>query len=227
MPVADAEVVDVSRSRGTSGTRHLAADLSDPNDWPAVIADMERTLTERRPARALFLHCAATLQPIGPAHTVGRGAELDGYAHQVVLNSAAPQVLGAGFLSAVAAAPAPPRATLVVLSSGAAKSVYEGWSAYGAGKAAIDHWVRITGAEQARLERPVTVLAVAPGVVDTGMQDLIREQDAGAFPAVQRFIELHRDAELVAPEEAAASIWRVVGREDMTSGAVIDLRDLP
>ena len=31
---------------------------------------------------------------------------------------------------------------------GAAGNVYEGWTSYGAGKAAVDQWVRTAGAEQ-------------------------------------------------------------------------------
>jgi benzil reductase ((S)-benzoin forming) len=80
------------------------------------------------------------------------------------------------------------RRVLVNISSGASRSVYEGWSIYGACKAAVDHLTEIVAAE----EPGITCHAVAPGVVDTDMQALIRDHDEASFPAIERFRELHR-----------------------------------
>ena len=41
-------------------------------------------------------------------------------------------------------------------------------------------------------EPELIVHAVAPGVVDTAMQERIRESDAADFPAIDRFREMHR-----------------------------------
>jgi hypothetical protein len=112
-----------------------------------------------------------------------------------------------------------------MISSGAARSVYEGWSAYGAGKAALDHWVRTAGAEQERRGGRVRILAVAPGVVETAMQAQIRATDAADFPEVQRFHELAERGELRAPEEAARDVWSLLDRE-LPNGAVVDLREV-
>jgi len=149
----------------------------------------------------------------------------------VLLNSAAPQVLGRAFLRATAGLDC--ERHLVMLSSGAAKTAYPGWSHYNGGKAALEHWVRTTGAEQAALEtrargtvgRPCRVIAVAPGVVDTAMQDDIRAVDEQAFPSVERFRELKRTGALVSPEQAARGIWSLLTRP-LENGAVLDLRDL-
>lgn len=83
---------------------------------------------------------------------------------------------------------APARRVLVNVSSGAATSIYEGWSIYGATKAAVDHFTEIVAAE----EPDVVCHAIAPGVVDTDMQAEIRRHDVRSFPAVERFHELHR-----------------------------------
>lgn len=209
----------------------MQADLSVPATWTRVTDHMHQVLADVRTTRTLFIHCAATLQPIGPAHRLGRGQDSgaqgsDSYTRQVVLNSAAPQVLGAAFVSAVANSPSVSDATLIMLSSGAASSVYEGWSAYCAGKAAVDHWVRTVGAEQSRLPHPVKVVAVSPGVVATGMQADIRKEDEADFPAVEKFRNLHADDALISPEKAAEGIWQVVRRPEIATGAVVDLRTL-
>ena len=74
---------------------------------------------------------------------------------------------------------------LVNVTSGAAATVYQGWAAYGASKAAVDQLSRVVAAEEAA--SGVRVLAIAPGLVDTDMQALIRATDPAAFPAVRRF----------------------------------------
>ena len=81
------------------------------------------------------------------------------------------------------------RRVLANITSGAARSVYEGWSIYGASKAAVDHLTEIVAAE----EPDLVCHAVAPGVVDTDMQALIRTHDEVDFPAIARFRELHEE----------------------------------
>lgn len=221
VPFDDAMTYDLSRSGGTAGTTHVRADLADPASWPFVAAHVAATLAEQQPDEAVFIHNAGVIAPIGPA---GR-TDPQAYTTNVLLNAAAPQVLGSAFIAAVTAA-ATARATLVLLSSGAASTPYPGWSAYCAGKAAVDQWVRTVGAEQAGASRPVRVLAIAPGVVATAMQATIRDSSSEDFPAVDRFISLHADGQLRTPEDAAAGIWAAVRRDDLPTGSVLDLRTL-
>lgn len=219
LPFDDAHVVDVSRSGGTPGTEHLPADLADPAAWAAVGAHLNAQIGQFTGERLVFVHNAGTLDPIGFAGDVDPAA----YQRLVLLDSAAPQVLGNLFLTAIAAAGFAGRADLVVVTSGAARSVYPGWSGYGAGKAAVDQWVRIVGAEQAHRGSGVRVVAVAPGVVDTGMQDLVRRTDPVDFPAVGKFRDLAASGDLVAPIDAARRIWALLAT-DPEPGTVTDVR---
>ena len=218
VPWSPARVFNVSR-RGSPAGSHVKADLADPASWRQVAELFERELRAYRGERAVFVHSAGTLAPMGFAGEV----DPTGYARQVLLNCAAPQVLGAAFLRAARACQAP--CHLVMISSGAAKSVYEGWSAYGAGKAALDQWVRTAGAEQERRGGHCRILAVAPGVVETEMQRQIRSMSETAFPEVEHFRELQAEGALRDPLEAAHDIWRLLAR-DLPNGAVLDLRDL-
>ncbi len=217
VPFADARVVDISR-RGAPGCEHLAADLADPAGWRAAAELFEKEIAGFAGERVVLLHCAGTLEPIGFAGEV----DPDAYARNVLLNSAAPQVLGDAFLRAARRTDA--ACQVVMISSGAASNVYEGWTSYGAGKAAVDQWVRTAGAEQARRGGRCRVIAVAPGVVATAMQEQIRRTGAGDFPDVARFVELHEEGELRDPKDAAADIWALLDR-DLENGAVLDLRD--
>ncbi|WP_112245408.1 SDR family NAD(P)-dependent oxidoreductase [Kribbella monticola] len=140
VPFPEARVIDLSRRGGT--VEHFPVDLSDPADWVRVERYFEAELAGFAGERVVFVHNAGTVVPIGPADAV----DAEAYTRAVLLNSAAPQVLGRAFLRATAKLTCEKH--LVMLSSGAASTAYPGWSAYNAGKAAVDHWVRTVGAEQ-------------------------------------------------------------------------------
>lgn len=223
LPFADAHVFDVSRSGGTPGTEHLPADLSDPLAWAAVEAHLAAQIGAFQGERLVFVHCAGTLEPMGFAEAVDPVA----YRRNVLLNAAAPLAIGQAFLRAAASFAG--TAHLILLSSGAATSPYPGWSSYCAGKAAVEMWVRSVGEEQrlraGRGEPVVTVLAVAPGVVATAMQEQIRSMPAEQFPSVGKFVGLHERGELRDPADAARGIWSLLDR-DLDSGSCVDLRTL-
>jgi benzil reductase ((S)-benzoin forming) len=218
LPWVPARVFDVSR-RGATGCAQLRADLSDPASWPRVAELFRRELDGFAGERALFVHSAGTLTPIGFAGE----EDAEAYARAVLLDSAAPQVLGDAFLRAAARTRA--RCDLLMIGSGAARHVYPGWSAYGAGKAAVDQWVRTAGAEQALRGGRCRVLSVAPGVVATAMQEEIRATAARRFPEVARFVELHEQGALRDPDEVARELWALLDRS-LPNGAVLDLREL-
>jgi len=223
LPFADAAVVDVSRSGGVDGAEHLPADLADPAAWALVESHLLTRLSATSARRAVFVHCAGTLDPIGPAGAVDSPA----YARNVLLNAAAPQVLGHAFLKAVGGFAG--MSHLYLLSSGAATRPYPGWSSYGAGKAAVEQWVRTAGEEQRRRGADglpsCQVLAVAPGVVATAMQEQIRATAPSDLPDLDRFTGLHDRGELRAPADVARQIWSLTDR-DLPSGTVLDLRTL-
>lgn len=80
---------------------------------------------------------------------------------------------------------------LINVSSGAAWKGYAGWAAYCAGKAALDRLTETLQLEEGA--RGLRAHAVAPGIVDTDMQALIRRQSPEVFPEVDRFRRLKED----------------------------------
>ncbi len=220
VPYDDVHVIDISRSGGTAGTEHLPADLSDPAGWSVVGPHFHAKLEQFDGEHVVFIHAAAALDPIGFAGEVDHHA----YRRTALLNAAAPLVLGDLFLGALDAATFDGTADLIFISSGAAQRPIEGWSLYCAGKAGQDMWVRTAGAEQIRRGNGRRVLAIAPGVVATTMQEQIRSMDERDFPNVERFRRLHRDGELLDPTDSAERIWALI-EGDAESGAILDVRD--
>jgi benzil reductase ((S)-benzoin forming) len=217
MPLPDARVVHFARRPAPGVAENHAVDLADPQAWPEVASIFAREVAAFGGDRVVLVHAAGILTPIGFAGEV----DADAYRAHVLLNSAAPQVLGDAFLRALRDSRA--AATLLFIGSGASTSVYEGWSGYCAGKAAVDHWTRVVGAEQDRRGGRRRVLCVAPGVVATAMQDEIRDTAERDFPAVARFHELHDEGALRAPRDVARELWALVGG-DLPNGSVIDVR---
>jgi len=82
------------------------------------------------------------------------------------------------------------RGVLLNISSGAAWQGYAGWSAYCAGKAGVDRLTECVALEEAAIG--LRAHAVAPGIVDTRMQELIRSCSPERFPLVERFLEFQR-----------------------------------
>jgi benzil reductase ((S)-benzoin forming) len=211
--------VDISRSGPPAeADEHLAADLSDPGSWERVGNRLVELVASRAWDRITLVHCAGTLTPIGFAGEV----DTDRYTANVLLNAGSALALGQRFLAAVAASSA--RRELALVSSGAARTAYLGWSAYNAAKAAGDHWVRTVGAEQQQ-RGGARVLSVAPGVVATDMQAMLRETDPRDFPQVEKFRELHETGRLADPGDVAERFWRLLDDDEVPTGSVVDLRD--
>jgi NAD(P)-dependent dehydrogenase (short-subunit alcohol dehydrogenase family) len=112
---------------------------------------------------------------------------------------------------------------LVNVSSGAATSIYEGWSIYGATKAAVDHFTEIVAAE----EPGVLCHAVAPGVVDTEMQATIRTHDEATFPAIERFRQLHETGSWNSPSWIADHLLGLLAGTWTPPTVVVRVPDQP
>ncbi len=77
------------------------------------------------------------------------------------------------------------------ISSGAGRNPTAGWAPYAASKAAVDALCLALAEEEA--DADLRVVAVAPGVVDTGMQEAIRASTPEAFPRHDQFVRLKQD----------------------------------
>ena len=115
------------------------------------------------------------------------------------------------------------RLPLVVnISSGAALKGYAGWSPYRAAKAALEGFIRALAMEEEHQQFFFEAISVDPGVIDTGMQALIRATPSADFPEVERFARRKRDGGLAAPDTVAAAIIQLISGPALESGARFD-----
>lgn len=86
---------------------------------------------------------------------------------------------------------------LINISSGAARKPYQGWSVYCATKAAVDRLTECIDLEERA--QGLRAFSVAPGVIDTEMQALIRSSSEADFPDLPRFLAMKREGRFNSP----------------------------
>ncbi len=166
--------------------------------------------------RVLLVNNAGVVGPVGPL-AVQPLAEL---ASAVALNVAAPLMLSQAVL---AASPGVREHRIAHVSSGAARRAYAGWSVYCATKAALDQHARALALDEVAGLR---ICSLAPGVIDTDMQALVRSTPAEHFPMRARFEALKAEGQLVAPADAARRFVSYLLGERFGEAPVGDLREL-
>lgn len=92
------------------------------------------------------------------------------------------------------------------ISSGAGDNPIPYWSLYGAAKAYMKLFFRVL--EEENINNINTeFFSIDPGVLDTGMQESIREN---AFPNQDYFRSLKKDDKLIKPDDAALKIFNLI-----------------
>ena len=185
-----------------------------------ALADGERVLTERFDIRheaavdafaervaARFGHIdvwinnAGVLAPVGPLRTVA----VDEFKHNLDVNVVGVFLASRAYARQVRASAR--GGVLINISSGAATSPYAGWSAYCAGKAAVD---LLSGCIQLEeRDAGLRVHAVAPGIIDTDMQDIARTSSVEDFPLVADFRGYKERDAFNRPEYVAEKLFQL------------------
>jgi NAD(P)-dependent dehydrogenase (short-subunit alcohol dehydrogenase family) len=166
-----------------AGERVVATKL-DVTDEPAVEA-FAAEVVRRFGAIDLWINNAGVLEPIAPL----RDVSLADFRAHIDINLTGLFLGTRTFVRHLRARGG--EGVLINVSSGAAWKPYEGWAAYCAGKAGVERLTQVVAAEER--EHGLRAYSVAPGVVDTAMQDLIRDCSAERFPEVERFRAMQRD----------------------------------
>lgn len=152
-----------------------ALDVRDEEGVEALVLEAE----SRFGTIDLWVNNAGVLDPIAPV----RDVEADAFRTHIDINLTGVFLGTRAYVRHLRRRSAP--GVLINVSSGAAWSAYEGWGAYCAGKAAVERLTEVVALEER--EVGLRAHAVAPGVVDTDMQALIRATPEERFPSAPRF----------------------------------------
>jgi benzil reductase ((S)-benzoin forming) len=112
----------------------------------------------------------------------------------------------------------------VAISSGAAVSGSRGWNAYSLSKATLNMLIELYANERTGTH----FSSLAPGIIDTGMQDYIYTiEEEEKFPVVQKLKSMKGTDKMPTPEKATPGIADAISRlKEFTSGSFQDVRDI-
>lgn len=213
----DNTVIGISRSCTIKNERykHVSVDLSD------IDSVRDFSFTEHRDAKRIVLINNAGA--IGEINTVGK-LDSNAIAPLYNLGIVAPTVLCNLFVTAYESSDC--ERIIINVSSGAGKNAIGSWSIYCAVKAGLDMFTSVMGEEQKNKLNPITVLAVAPGIVDTNMQKEIRSSNPKNFSRYASFVEYYNTGQLATAEEVAAKYLHIIENVNSFNNPIISVRDL-
>ena len=201
---------DVQQLRGSSLV--YTCDVSDAGACRSAVA---KTLEQFGRLDAV-VNNAGMVEPLAPVS----GSDVDHWQNNIAVNLLGPFYLIRAAIDNLREQ----NGRIVNVSSGAATITVENASAYCAAKAALNHLSRVLAAEEPRL----TVMAVRPGVVDTQMQDTIRQKGQGVMSAEQLayYQNLKAGGQLEKPEVPGRAIaWLALHAPGEFSGQFLDYDD--
>ena len=202
------------------GGAQLQVDLADIRALEAAFDRLEARVANRRYDRAVLVNNAGVVSPVGMLDRVDAG-EL---ATNLAVNLVAPLVLMRRFLHATATLAR--RRRVINISSGAGRRPIFGWGAYCAAKAGLDMATQVAALEARAAQTGVEVVSLAPGVIDTAMQGVIRSSSPEEFVDVERFRQMKAAGELRDPGDVADDILRLEASGKLFAEPVADLRAL-
>lgn len=188
------------------------ADLAVAGNW------IERALAGRTPSdRVALILNAGMIEPLCPVRDL-QPADTD---RHLRLNLAGPMLDTAGFLRATGAWGSERR--VMAISSGAARRGISHWAAYCAAKAGLDGFIRALVEEADHPGGPVRAVSIAPGLVDTAMQEAVRTRDT---PTRQHYQAAFEAGSLLAPDEVAMLLLDYLQAPSFGDHTLDDIRDV-
>ncbi len=200
------QVKEISRS-GESD-HNIELDLKDASNVAKTIASEISNLSSGSYEEILLINNAGTLSPIKKISALSEQDILNNLNVNIVSSLIIMQAFIKQFRDHDC------KKTIVSISSGAAKKGYAGWGLYCTSKAACENFINSLVEEERNEPFPFGAINFNPGIMDTGMQTMIRSADIEHFPQLDRFIEFKDSGYLQAPEAVAQKIIDLIFSND-------------
>lgn len=214
-------VYSLSRTEADNlqGVHQIKCDLSKLDDLQGIFTAVLTQIKDSSPTSITLINNAGSLGLINTIENI----DYKNIIQTINVNYSASALLNSLFIKETESCDL--KRAIRTISSGAANGAYHGWSVYCSTKAAIDRMTKVIGVEQKEKENPTHVLSIYPGVVDTGMQALIRDSSEEEFSQVERFKTLKEENQLAQPKEVAQWIYQIDLDSSLENGSIVDVRD--
>ncbi|PFK34073.1 short-chain dehydrogenase [Bacillus cereus] len=208
------KLLEKAKQKGISFTFH-SIDLQDVHNLETEMDTIFTSIEKETVSSIHLINNAGVLAPMKPIEK----SENNLLIANVQINLIAPMLLTSSFMKHTKGWKVEKR--IINISSGAGQNPYFGWGAYCTTKAGINMFTKCIATEEAGKEYPVKTIAFAPGVVDTNMQQQIRQTEKEDFTNLDRFIALKEEGKLLSPEYVAKAVVHLLETEDFKQGGVI------
>ncbi len=221
------ELVTLSRATSEALARAAAAgaalqqwsvDLAAPEAAARRLGEWLAGLDASRYASLTLINNAGVIPRIAPLSQL-QPADI---AQALRVGLEAPMLLTSAFLAATQDWRAPRK--VLNISSGLGRRAIASQATYCAAKAGMDHFSRSVALDEALKPHGARICSLAPGVIDTDMQQQLRNADAQSFPDAGNFAQLKAQGMLTSPDEAAARVLAWLQRADFGEQVVADVR---
>lgn len=115
---------------------------------------------------------------------------------------------------------------IINISSGAGHSPIDGWSVYCATKAGLDMFSLVLQEEINANKLNIKTINLAPGIIDTNMQDEIRRADEANFTNIKHFVEYKNNGDLAHPTTTAKQVMIFLLDEKLMENTLCSVKDL-
>lgn len=206
-------------TKGPTRLTQIAVDLGDGQALQAAAQQMREAIglaLTQKPTVVRIIHNAGSVHPVAPAD---QQTDWDAINMAFNVNITAPIFLNAHFLQATEGAS---DRRIMLISSGAGRNGTHGWDVYCATKAAMDRYAQVVDVEKHANTR---VSSMAPGVIDTPMQETIRATPLEKFPNRQRFEDMHAQGVLAQAPETARRLLAILQRDEYGQTVIDDVRN--
>ena len=202
-----------AKAHGTTLTQ-INVDLGDTRALEQAAAQLKPLLAKHTSVR--FIHNAGVVTPIAQSQDLTDIAVIN-QAFQVNITSAI-------YLTAFVLAGATQATDLrvMLISSGAGRNASSGWGVYCATKAAMDRYAEVAQLDQGKRAR---IVSMAPGMIDTPMQEKIRATSKNDLPSLDRFLDAHSQQKLATPEGTATRLLKVLASDAFGAKTIDDVRE--
>jgi benzil reductase ((S)-benzoin forming) len=213
-------VVGISRTNDLvhPGFRHIRMDFNQPESL-SELADSIFSTGEYF-EKIVLINNAGYLGPIKYIGDINHEELIRIYN----VNLIAPAILTNSFVRAYKNRHA--EKIILNIGSGASKTPYDGWAGYCSSKAGIDMLSKVGSMESELRKYEFKVISLAPGIIETEMQQQIRNASEKDFSSLVKFKTLKKENSLLSPEEAALGIARFLNDKSRHQDVVQDIRQL-
>ena len=163
----------------------------------------------------LLINNAATIGNILPLHLKKQADIISEYN----LNIISPTLLCSKFINTYSKGVK----MIINIGSGAGNNAIASWSTYCATKSALDMLTQVIADEK---HEKLNIYSVHPGVVDTNMQQEIRNSDAKFFPLLNKFTDYHNNNELENTKTVATKLYYIIQNFSEFTKNTLSIRDV-